>query len=103
MRERLEFAVDRRAGARERRQEVARFCGSFDDGATGDFAANGVGLCHQRREFACSCLSCIHCQLFFERVLSARTLRDQLSIGDREPQEHVSPRNRPHCYIGKMR
>ena len=88
---------------RERRQEVARFCGSFDDGTAGDFAAKGCGLCHQRCEFVCSCWSCIYCQLFFERVLSARTLRDQLSIIDREPQERVSPRNRPHCYIGKVR
>ena len=59
-------------GALERRQEVARFCGWFRDGAAGDFAANGGGLFHHRREFVCSCRSCIHCQLFFARVLSAR-------------------------------
>ena len=52
MRERLEFAVDRRWGARERHQEVARFCRSFGDGAAGDlqltglaFAISAVNLC----------------------------------------------------------
>ena len=37
-----------------RRQEVARFGGSFGDGTAGDFAGNEGGLCHQRREFVCS-------------------------------------------------
>ena len=71
----------------------------------GDFAANMGGLSHQLCEFVCSCWSCIHFQLFFARVLSAHTrkLRDPPSIVDREPQERVSPRNRLHCYIGKMR
>ena len=71
----------------------------------GDFAANMGGVCHQLCEFVCSCWSCIHFLLFFARVLRAHTrkLRDPPSIVDREPQERVSPRNRPHCYIGKMR
>ena len=71
----------------------------------GDFAANMGGLCHQLCEFVCSCWSCIHFQLFFARVLSAHTrkLWDPPSIVDHEPQERVSPRNCPHCYIGKMR
>ena len=72
---------------------------------TRDFAANMGGLRHQLCEFVCSCWSCIHFQMFFARVPSAHTrkLRDPPSIVDREPQERVSPRNRPHCYIGKMR
>ena len=30
-------------------QEVARFCGSFGDGAAANFAAKVGGLCHQCR------------------------------------------------------
>ena len=60
------------------------------------FAISAVNLCVLVN-------SCIHCQLFFERVLNARTLRDALSIVNRAPQKRVSPRNRLHCYIEKIR
>ena len=107
MKERLELAVNRRRslGARERRQEVAHFCGWFGDGAAGRrFAANMGGLCHQLCEVVGSCwsLSCIHFQLFFARVLSAHE-EAAITAVDRKPQERVSPRKRLHCYIGKMR
>ena len=94
MRERLEFAVDRQWGAGERRQEVARFCRWFGDDAAGDFAANGVANC----VFLLKLYS-------LSAVLrkSAKCEDATRSAVDREPQKRLSPRNRPHCFIGKMR
>ena len=54
----MEFAVDRRCGARERRQEVACFRGWFSVGTAADFAVNLCVLVKAVSIVSCSLKEC---------------------------------------------